>query len=90
MILVEEIPAYYKTSTHRDPERRIERQEQMEHLHAEMEKLPPHRRKVLEGYLNGHSTVEIATMMGISTDSVRQHRCRGLRSLRKQMVALHI
>jgi len=68
------------------PEVAVERQEQRDSLHAGLSYLPPDRRQVLEGYLRGHSTAEIAQELGMSEESVRQHKSRGLRSLR-QMTA---
>jgi RNA polymerase sigma factor (sigma-70 family) len=61
----------------------VERREQRHSLHTGLSNLPPGRRKVLEGYLKGHSTAEIAQALGMSEDSVRQHKSRGLRSLRQ-------
>ena len=61
----------------------VERREQRNSLLTGLSELPPNRRQVLEGYLRGHSTAEIATALGISEESVRQHKSRGLRSLRQ-------
>jgi RNA polymerase sigma factor (sigma-70 family) len=69
------------------PEAAAERQEQRDSLRTGLSHLPPDRRQVLEGYLRGHSTAEIAQVLGMSEESVRQHKSRGLRSLR-QMDAL--
>ena len=69
------------------PEVTVERQEQRDSLRTGLSHLPPDRRRVLEGYLKGHSTAEIAQALGMSEESVRQHKSRGLRSLR-QMDAL--
>ena len=51
-----------------------------------MSRLTPCRRQVLEGYLQGRSTTEIAEALGMSEDAVRQHKSRGLRSLRQMDV----
>jgi RNA polymerase sigma factor (sigma-70 family) len=67
-------------------EHAVERQEQLTRLRSDLSKLPPCRRRVLQRYLRGQSTVEIAQALGMSEDAVRQHKCRALRSLR-QMVA---
>jgi RNA polymerase sigma factor (sigma-70 family) len=64
----------------------VERHEQRDSLHTGLSKLTPGRRQVLEGYLKGHSTAEIAQTLGISKESVRQHKSRGLRSLRQMEV----
>jgi RNA polymerase sigma factor (sigma-70 family) len=67
----------------------VERRERHSFFMAGLSKLLPCRRRVLEGYLQGHSTAEIAQALGISTELVRQHKCRGLRNLR-QMAALAV
>ena len=64
----------------------VERQEQRDSLHTGLSRLTPDRRHVLEGYLKGHSTTEIAQILGMSEESVRQHKSRGLRSLRQMDV----
>ena len=69
------------------PEIVYERQEDSNLLHTSLTKLTYHRRCVLEGDLRGESTTEIADTLGISEESVRQHRSRGLRSLRKMQLA---
>jgi RNA polymerase sigma factor (sigma-70 family) len=68
------------------PEAIVEHQEQRDSLRAGLSHLSPDRRQVLQGYLRGHNTVEIAQALGMSEESVRQHKSRGLRSLR-QMAA---
>jgi len=68
------------------PEVVAERQEQRDSLRTGLSHLPPDRQRVLESYLSGHGTTEIAEAMGMSKESVRQHKSRGLRSLR-QMAA---
>jgi len=68
------------------PERIVERREERAFLHDGMSRLPPCRRQVLEGYLQGRSTTEIAEALGMSEDAVRQHKSRGLRSLRQMDV----
>jgi len=68
------------------PEVIADRQEQRDSLRTGLSHLPPDRRWVLESYLSGHGTTEIAEAMGMSKESVRQHKSRGLRSLR-QMTA---
>jgi RNA polymerase sigma factor (sigma-70 family) len=61
----------------------VERHEQRDSLRTGLSELSPDRRQVLEGYLKGHSTAEIAQTLGMSKESVRQHKSRGLRSLRQ-------
>jgi RNA polymerase sigma-70 factor (ECF subfamily) len=70
----------------RQPEASLEQQEEHDALHYGLGRLPVQRRQVLEGILQGQSTTEIAAALRISEELVRQHKCRGLRSLR-QMVA---
>jgi RNA polymerase sigma factor (sigma-70 family) len=69
----------------------IERHEQRDSLRTGLAKLTPDRRQVLEGYLKGHTTAEIAQALGMSKESVRQHKSRGLRSLRRMdILAAHL
>jgi RNA polymerase sigma factor (sigma-70 family) len=63
----------------------VERQEQQSSLRTGLSTLTPDRRQVLEGYLKGHTTAEIAQALGMSEESVRQHKSRGLRNLRHSM-----
>ena len=67
-------------------EHAVERQERLAQLRSDLSKLPPCRRRVLQRYLQGQSTVEIAQALGMSEDAVRQHKCRALRSLRQMGV----
>jgi RNA polymerase sigma factor (sigma-70 family) len=68
------------------PDRIVERREERAFLHDGMSRLTPCRRQVLEGYLQGRSTTEIAEALGMSEDAVRQHKSRGLRTLRQMDV----
>ena len=65
------------------PETVVESREQARFLHQGLAKLPSQRRRVVEGYLNGHTTAEIAESLGISRDLVRQHKSRAVRRLRR-------
>ena len=67
----------------RQTESTVEHREQHRTLHDRLGELPPQRRQVLERILRGESTAEIAAEMAITKDLVRQHKCRGLRSLRR-------
>ncbi len=71
----------------RQLEANLERQEQHEALHHWLGRLPEQRRKVLEAIIQGKSTTEIAADLRISEELVRQHKSRGLRSLRQMVVA---
>ena len=68
------------------PEAVVVRREESASLRAGLSRLTPSRRQVLEGYLGGRSTTEIAHTLGLSEAAVRQHKCRGLRSLRQMGV----
>ena len=65
------------------PEMAAVRREESASLRAGLSRLTPCRRQVLEGYLGGHSTTEIAQALGMSEAAVRQHKSRGLRCLRQ-------
>ncbi len=65
-------------------ENTVERREQDLSLRRGLAMLPVDKRQVLERYLIGESTGEIAADMAITEDLVRQHKCRGLRQLRQQ------
>ena len=69
----------------RQPESVIERLEQREALRRGLSRLPQARRQVLEHYLSGASTDEIASQLAMSEALVRQHKCRGLRALQRDM-----
>jgi RNA polymerase sigma factor (sigma-70 family) len=61
----------------------VEHQEQAEALQGGLTELTPDRRRVLSRYLDGHSTTEIASALGMTAELVRQHKSRGLRHLRE-------
>lgn len=65
------------------PELVIERREQQAELWTGIAQLPESRQQVLEGYLRGDSTLQIAETLGMSEELVRQHKSRGLRTLRQ-------
>jgi len=67
----------------RQTESTVEHREQHRSLYDRLGELPQQRRQVLERILRGETTAEIATELAISQDLVRQHKCRGLRSLRQ-------
>jgi RNA polymerase sigma factor (sigma-70 family) len=70
----------------RQLETHLELQEQQEAFRHGLGQLPVQRREVLEGIIQGKSTTEIAAALRISEELVRQHKCRGLRSLRRMVV----
>ncbi len=61
----------------------LERREQRSTLQAGLSELPTARQQVLVRFLNGESTDQIAQNMAISAELVRQHKCRGLKSLKE-------
>ena len=65
-----------------DVEARIERRERTAFLHASLSLLSQARRQVLERYLRGQTTAEIARALQMSEALVRQHKSRALRRLR--------
>jgi RNA polymerase sigma factor (sigma-70 family) len=67
----------------RQLEASIEHREQYEAFHQGLARLPVQRRQVLERFIHGRSTGEIAAELRISEELVRQHKSRGLRSLRQ-------
>jgi RNA polymerase sigma-70 factor (ECF subfamily) len=84
---LEETSHHLLESEQPHPETVVERREQQASFRISLAKLPPCRRHVLEGYLKGHSTIEIAGALGISVESVRQHKSRGVRSLKHELRA---
>ncbi|RPI81613.1 MAG: sigma-70 family RNA polymerase sigma factor [Chloroflexi bacterium] len=67
----------------RSLEAAFERKEQQRALQAGLARLPPARRQVLEQFMHGVSTTEIALRLEMNEALVRQHKCRGVRSLKK-------
>lgn len=65
-----------------DVEARIERRERAAFLRASLPRLSQARRQVLERYLRGQTTAEIARALQMSEALVRQHKSRALRRLR--------
>lgn len=73
---------------HRQPEHDLERSEQRDLLKNGLSRLPAARRTVLEYYLSGASTDEIAQRLTMSEALVRQHKCRGLRALQRDLQSM--
>jgi RNA polymerase sigma factor (sigma-70 family) len=67
----------------RQTESAVEHREQHRTLYDRLVELSPERRQVLERIIRGESTAEIAAQMAITKDLVRQHKCRGLRRIRR-------
>jgi RNA polymerase sigma factor (sigma-70 family) len=83
---LEEIPYKPADTSQRQLEVSIEVREQVEALCHGLSRLPSHRRQVLERYIRGKTTVQIAAELAMTEEVVRQHKCRGLRSLRQMNV----
>lgn len=66
-----------------EPESLYEEKERRGALHRSLAQLSVQRRSVLEALIGGESTAEIAQSLGMSEESVRQHKSRGLRNLRQ-------
>jgi len=84
-IPLQDLPEYLVASDQLQVEFVAERHEQQSFLRTGLSCLPLRRRRVLEGYLRGHSTAEIAQALGMSEEMVRQHKSRGLRVLRRSV-----
>lgn len=83
-VSLEDIPLKREGDLPRQPEEWLERREQNSQVRDGLSQLPGVRRQVIVRYLNGESTDEIAAQMFISEALVRQHKSRGLRSLKQQ------
>lgn len=83
LVPLDDTPEHVLESHHPQLETVIERREARDALQAGLSTLPSSRRDVLEAYLNGNSTTEIAETLGVTEEVVRQHKSRGLRSLRQ-------
>jgi RNA polymerase sigma factor (sigma-70 family) len=84
-ISLQDLPEYLAASDQLQVEFVVERHEQQSFLRTGLSGLSQRRRRVLEGYLGGHSTSEIAHALGMSEELVRQHKSRGLRVLRRSV-----
>lgn len=84
-ISLQDLPEYLIASDQLQVESVAERHEQQDFLCMGLSGLSQRRRRVLEGYLKGHSTSEIAHALGMSEELVRQHKSRGLRVLRRSV-----
>ena len=85
---LQDLPEYLVASDQLQVEVAVERHEQQSFLRTGLSGLSQRRRRVLEGYLKGHSTSEIAQALGMSEELVRQHKSRGLRVLRRNVQQL--
>jgi RNA polymerase sigma factor (sigma-70 family) len=83
LVPLDDTPEYLFQSDDRQLDAAVEHQEQRATLRNGLTRLSSCRRRVLEQYLKGHTTAEIADALGMSEASVRQHKSRGLRALRQ-------
>jgi RNA polymerase sigma factor (sigma-70 family) len=67
----------------REPEMEVERREEEEVLHSSVNRLPAKTRLVLTGLMRGLSTSELADELGMTEAAVRQHKHRGVETLRE-------
>ncbi len=74
--------------SHRQPESAVERREAQQALQRGMARLPDQRRQVLERYMRGQTTAQIAAALSITEELVRQHKSRAVRSLQQHMQTL--
>ena len=86
LLPLEDAPACWLESGQPHPDTAIEFQEQRYALRAGLSALTHYRRQVLEGFLRGDSTIEIAQALGMTEELVRQHKSRGLRRLREMNI----
>ncbi len=86
MLDIDEMSYSLSDGSHRQPEATLERHEQEQALWQGLSQLPRQRRQVLEHLLSGESTAEIAGTLAMSEELVRQHKSRGLRSLRQMSI----
>ncbi len=61
------------------------REELLRRLHLQIESLPPERRRIIQLSLKGHSREEIASMLGISPNTVKAQKTHALKALRNAM-----
>jgi RNA polymerase sigma factor (sigma-70 family) len=86
LLPLEEMPECWLESSQPHPDTAIELQEQRYALWVGLSALTYYRRQVLEGFLRGDSTTEIAQALGMTEELVRQHKSRGLRRLREMNI----
>jgi len=81
---LEETPARETATTRM--ETLIERREQVAAVREAMAHLPESRRQVLDRCFRGQTTRDIAHGLGLSEAAVRQHKSRGVRSIRRYVL----
>lgn len=73
-----------------DPSRRVEESELAAQLDRALEAIAPTRRPVVRMYLAGHSSEEIAALMGWSEAKARNLVYRGMADLRERLLEMGI
>jgi RNA polymerase sigma factor (sigma-70 family) len=86
---LDEIYLKQESELERQPERVLEWHEQQAQVRYGLKQLSGARRQVMVRFLNGESTEAIAEQMSLSEALVRQHKCRGLRTLKQQCSSEH-
>ncbi len=80
---LDEIAELPGESVPRQLEETFEHREQREELHAAIAQLPFRRQQVMERFLVGESVTNIAALLGITAELVRQDKHRSLASLQR-------
>ncbi len=83
---LESLEPILKDATQRQPEVAFEHQERRAVLRSGMRQLPTSRREVLERYIRGEGTAEIAQALEMTEALVRQHKSRGLRRIQQMAI----
>jgi RNA polymerase sigma factor (sigma-70 family) len=83
-VALDDVPPTLFESDRPGLETLVEYREQIMALRDGLAQLPPLRRLVLEDYLQGRSTDEIARASGMSEEAVRQHKSRALRQMQRR------
>jgi len=83
VLSLEELPEPAGDDLPRRLEADVEHRLKHEALRSGLGKLPSQRRTVLERFIDGESTAEIAAELRMTEELVRQHKSRGLRSLQQ-------
>lgn len=82
-------PEDYAASVPINPSDEIENKDLIERVWLEVATLPDNRREALTlSWRHGLKPEEIASVMGISTASVKMHISRGMQALRKRLVRI--
>lgn len=83
-VSLDDVQPKVEADLQRQPEQELEWLEQQNQVRDGLKQLSTARRQVLMRFLKGESTEAIAEQMSLSEALVRQHKCRGLRTLKQQ------